>query len=229
MSQLLAVLLAVAPCLFWLDAVLRHDDHEREPWSLVALAVLLGAAAPWLVLWLRPWLEAWAGSAAGARGAALDAFVVTALLEELCKLVALLPLLRHRECDEPIDGVVYGSAVGLGFAACENVLFCGPTGDVALALQRVFTATLLHTVCTGLLGGAFAVAKLDARGVRRGLWVVGGFCVAVALHGGYDLLLAGEQPNVMLALLGVLPVGLGLLFVKLRWARSRSPHFHPPD
>lgn len=222
--MVLAVALAIAPPLFWLWSVLRHDDHEREPWGLVTLAVLLGACSPLGVLWLRPLLEhcfepvsLW-----------LDAFVVTACHEELWKLLALLPLLLLREVDEPLDGGVYGAAVGLGFAACENVFFVHANADAVLALQRGFTATLLHATCSGCLGIALATAKLRRpRGPASWLWPVLGFASVVLLHGCYDLYLTGERPQVWVSLLGVLPAALVLWTVKLRWARRRSPEFHP--
>lgn len=232
----LAILLATAPCLFWLLAVLRHDDHEREPWAMVCAAVAVGACVPWAVLQLRPVLEAWCDPVTPV----VDAFVVTALGEELCKLFVLLPLLWLREVDEPLDGGVYGAAVGLGFAACENVLFVrfvaavdgDPVVDPAtLALQRVFTATLLHAACSGLAGLLLVRTRFHRKlpgGCGRAIaWLVGGFAAVVVLHGAYDLLLSGSRAREVVALLGVLPAALVLLTVKLRWARRRSPAFHP--
>ena len=224
MSTALAILVAVVPCVFWLWTVCRHDDHEREPWGLVVLALALGAAAPFGVLWLRPTLVDWFAPVSPA----VDAFVVTALAEELWKLAALLPLLLWREADEPLDGAVYGAAVGLGFAGCENVFFVGATADAWLALQRAFTATLLHAACTGCLGLAWAEGKLRRFGGGSLAWLAFGLVVAVGLHGLYDLYLTGDRVQALVALLGVLPGGLALLTVKIRWARRRSERFHPP-
>lgn len=223
MSLAFAIGLGVLPCLFWLWTVLRHDDHEREPWGLVVLGLALGAAATLGVVWLRPLLEALLAPLSPAA----DAFVVTALGEELWKLCALLPLLLHREADEPLDGGVYGAAVGLGFAGAENVFFVQQGGDAWLALQRSFTATLMHTACTGCLGIAWAEGKLRRFGAGAVAWLAFGLCAAVGLHGLYDLFLTGDRAQALLSLLGVLPVALVLLAVKVRWARRRSPAFHP--
>ena len=223
MEAVLGIVLAVAPCLFWLWAVVRHDDHEAEPWSLVVLALLLGAVSTQGVLWLQPfWHGLWLPGSA-----VVEAFVATAFAEELWKLLLLLPLLLHHEVDEPLDGAVYGAAVGLGFAALENVLYVERSGDAMLALQRAFTATLLHAACTACLGVAFAEGKLRRCGLRTPLWMAFGLVVAVGLHGLYDLFLTGDRATALVSLLGVLPAALVLLTVKMRWARRRSTEFHP--
>ncbi|HEX5051137.1 MAG TPA: PrsW family glutamic-type intramembrane protease [Planctomycetota bacterium] len=223
MSTVLAITLATAPCLFWLGAVLRHNDNEREPWSLVVLGLGLGATCTLGVLWLRPPLE----NALAPASPFVEAFVVTAFAEEMWKLLALLPLLMLSEVDEPLDGAVYGAAVGLGFAGCENVFFVFDDGDAMLALQRAFTSTLLHAACTGCLGLAWAEGKLRRFGVGTLVWLASGVAIAVGLHGLYDLYLSGDRAQALVSLLGVLPTALVLLSVKMRWARSRSEQFHP--
>tara|TARA_R110002072_G_scaffold46591_10_gene129089 strand:- start:75816 stop:76481 length:666 start_codon:yes stop_codon:yes gene_type:complete len=218
----LALVLATVPCLFWLWSVWRHDDHEREPWGFVVLAVVLGGLSPLAVLWARPIIEHWLAPVSPL----VDAFVVTALAEELWKALFFLPLLVLPELDEPLDGCVYGAAVGLGFAAFENAFFIGASGNAQLAIQRVFTATLMHAACSGCIGLALACAKL------RGLtWLRTGYlgvalAVPVLLHGLYDFYLSGARAHAMISLLLVLPAALALLSVKLRWARRRSSYYH---
>lgn len=225
MDPLLAIPITLAASLFWLWLIARHDDHEREPWYLLALALGLGAASTSGVLWLRPFLEDWLAPLPPW----LDAFVVTAAAEEAWKLLAFLPLLCLRELDEPLDGAVYGAAVGLGFAAMENLHHAEMHDDVVLLLQRASTATLLHAACTGCLGLCFAEGKLRRFGLGTGVWVTIGLAVAVGGHGTYDLFLTGDHAQALVSLLVVLPLAVGLLAMKVHWARSRSHHFHPPS
>lgn len=219
--------LALLPSLVWLWLICRRDAHEREPLWLVAAAFGLGAGATLGVLWLRPTVEtALEHLVGGQLRAAVDAFVVTAMTEEALKLLALAPLCLHRELDEPLDGVVYGAAVALGFAAVENALFAHRAESVGLVLQRAFTATLLHVCCTAGLGFALANAKLPRRRGRPG-WVVAGLMFAVGLHGSYDWFLAGSRGLALVSLLLLLPLGLVVLAGGIRWARARSAWFHP--
>lgn len=223
MDPLLSIPLSLAASLFWLWVIARHDDHEREPWYLVALAMAAGAASTAGVLWLRPLLEGWLLPAP----AWFEVFVVTAAAEEAWKLLAFLPLLMLRELDEPLDGAVYGAAVGLGFAAVENWHYAAQLDDCGLLLQRASTATLLHAATTGCCGLCFAEGKLRRFGLSTGAWVAFGLAIAVGGHGGYDLFLGGERSQALVSLLVVLPLAIGLLAMKVHWARSRSHHFHP--
>jgi protease PrsW len=223
MPTAIAILLAALPSLFWLWLIVRHDDHEREPWLMIALALATGALVTNGVLWTRPLLEEWLAP----MSLAMDAFVVTALAEEAWKLLAFLPFLCSRELDEPLDGAVYGASVGLGFATVENVFYMEQTGDAVCLLQRAATSTLLHAAATGCLGVSCAEGKLRRFGLGTGVWLVAGLTIAIGGHGLYDLFLSGENAQVYVSLLLVLPAALFLLAAKVHWARSRSHHFHP--
>ncbi len=227
MSPWLTIPAGFAPSLLWIWLVFRHDDHEREPVLLVLAALFLGGLSALAVLYVRPLVEAvWSPDVL------LDAFVVTALGEESFKLLAFLPLLWHRELDEPLDGVVYGAAVALGFAGVENALYATWSDSLVVVVQRAFTATLLHAGCTGAVGYALAGTKLDLQRPRRwhkALAHLGLLLAAVLLHGAYDWFLLVEQPSVPMALLVVLPVTLWLFSCVLRWGRSVSGDYHPPQ
>ena len=216
--------LALLPSLFWLWLVVRHDDHEREPLLFVAAALVAGGLSTFGVLWTRPFLE----DGFAPLTPAIDAFVVTALAEEAWKALAFLPFLCSRELDEPLDGAVYGAAVGLGFATMENVFYAEAGGDWALLLQRAGTASLLHAAASGCLGVACAEGKLRRFGLGTGVWLLLGFSIAIGAHGCYDLWLCGADAQGFVSLLVVLPTALVLLALKVRWARRRSHHFHPP-
>lgn len=227
MSPWLSIPVGFAPSFVWLWIVHRRDDHEREPEQLVLLAMLLGGLGALAVLWVRPHIETWLQP-----DLLVDAFVVTALGEELWKVLAFLPLLRHRELDEPLDGVVYGAAVALGFAGVENALYATWHESLGVVVQRAFTSTLLHAGCTACIGYALAGWKLDRRAHRswrRPLLRLLLAAIAVLLHGAYDWFLLVEQPSVVGALLVVLPVVLALAAAVARWARSVSHEYHPPQ
>jgi RsiW-degrading membrane proteinase PrsW (M82 family) len=214
-----------APSLFWLWLVHQRDDHEREPILLVIAAMVLGCGSALIVLWMRPWLETACGL-----DRAVDAFLVTALVEEIAKTLFVLPILLMREVDEPLDGIVYGVAAGLGFAGVENTQFADTSRELGVVLYRAFTSTLLHAGCTGSIGFAIVCGRLRAFGSApraRALLLLLPLC-AVLLHGAYDWCLLGAEPQVRLALMAVLPVSLALLWVKMSWARARSETYHPP-
>ena len=217
-SDLVSWLVGFGPGLLWLWWIHRKDVREPEPLHFVLGTYTLG------VLAALAWLRARAAIDANldwAHEPLLDAFVVTAAGEELVKLLAFLPAFLHDENDEPLDGVVYGTAAGLGFASLENVLFVQMTGSALLGLERAFTALLVHVACSGSLGYWLGCARF-ARGAAR--WRLAGFGLgaAVVCHGLFDVLLAAGDRGALFALLGLLPLLLFALSLQIRLAQSRS-------
>ena len=220
-------LLGFAPGLFWLWFFRRKDDLEPEPKLAVLRVFVLGCLSTGLILLVRPLLESALFPPDSSPSPFVDAYVVTALPEELAKLLALfLGAFLWREFDEPLDGIVYGVAAGLGFASVENVLYLIQTGNPWVVVLRGFTATLGHVAFSGLLGWFLARARFSA-GPRRYLHPFTGLLVAVVLHGTYNLFLTlGNGPG-LLSLLVVLPFGLVFLGLKIRTGRARSRLYHP--
>jgi len=221
------LLLGLLPGLIWLWHFRRQDAWEPEPRSAVARVFALGCASAVLILHLRPRAETLLPLEPGLRLELADAFLVTALLEESAKLLALYAAVRwDREWDEPMDGVVYGAAAGLGFASFENAVYLSFTADPTLLVGRAATSTLAHacfSACAGFLAG---LAKL--RGGRAAVpMFLAGLALATLLHGSYDALLLARPGLGLAALLLVLPASLVLTSLALRWARARSPLYHP--
>jgi RsiW-degrading membrane proteinase PrsW (M82 family) len=221
MGSLTDFLLAFAPAALWIWYVRREDVREPEPRLLVLFAFLNGCGAASLIATLRPRIEHLFPSIPGLPGGLLDAFVVTALPEELVKLSAVcLACLWSREWNEPMDGIVYGVAAGLGFASLENVYFLAQTGEPWLVAGRAFTANLAHAAFTG--GAAFFIglARLHYRGGV--LLALLGVSLAVLFHGAYDLFLFSLPRWNVVSLLFVLPLALVLLGLRIRWAQAQE-------
>jgi protease PrsW len=215
------ILLGAIPAILWLAWIWKKDDRRPEPPALVLRVFVLGGLAALVQAWLRPRVEfALIRDGASLRDHLLDVFVVTAACEEFLKFLAFaLGALATREWDEPLDGIVYGAAAGLGFAAIENAYFLAATGDTAVLWQRGFTATFAHVAFTSGLGFFVGLARLRHLSVAVGATF--GALYAIGCHGAYDHWLArGSTPTP--ALLGTLPLLLLAFALKVRWARARS-------
>ncbi|MFQ5506566.1 MAG: PrsW family glutamic-type intramembrane protease, partial [Planctomycetota bacterium] len=110
------VLLGFAPGLFWLWYFRRKDDFEPEPRLLLVKVFALGGLAALAVYYLGPLLHGVSPELPGGwKGRVLEAFVLTALLEESVKLGAFFfGAWIRSELDEPLDGLIYGTAIGRG-------------------------------------------------------------------------------------------------------------------
>src|SRR5262245_59932824 len=129
------------------------------------------------------------------QGATFQAFVIAALVEEACKLGVVYWLVwRRPEFDERMDGIVYASRAGLGFALVENVMYLlsqqSLQGQIVVWVERALLAVPGHAMWTGMIGALAARRRFDG----RGLGLIGGYLLAVAFHGAYDLSVFVQQP-----------------------------------
>lgn len=226
MTLLYYVLLGFAPGLFWLWYFRRKDDLEPEPRLMLLRVFALGCLAAGLILATRPLYAAIIPDGPHWWSLTVDAFVVTAAFEEGAKLLALLlGAYFHRELDEPLDGIIYGIAAALGFASVENVLYVVAYDSPRIGVMRGFTAVLGHVACTGMMGYFVGRAKFALAGRRPRLFAFG-LLAAVACHGAYDFFLFQRGPIQYVSLVLVLPLGLAILGLEIRWSRALSPQYH---
>jgi RsiW-degrading membrane proteinase PrsW (M82 family) len=168
---LLAVIGGAAPSVFLLTFFYLRDRWQREPMHRVVMAFALGlyamAAARGLAYTVLGFLPAdWLGS--GTEGARLfESLVLAGLIEETSKAVVLFACIYHwDDFDEPLDGVVYGVAVSLGFATLENVFYIAHAHAAVgrgftIVWQRALFAVPAHALFGGAMGYYTGKAKFD--------------------------------------------------------------------
>lgn len=206
--------------LAWLFFVRRFDRAQPEPWWLVLTTFAFGClsvapAAVAEVLWMRAseWLDpslVTMGGAVESLPLALPVFaLVIGLSEEGSKFLGAWSLAYHRhEFDEPVDGIVYGAASALGFAAVENVKYFA-VGRMAPALivVRMFMAVPAH-----LFFGAVWGYALGRKLVVPKTHVLAYLGLAAVAHGAFDAFLSYSS---LTWLAFGLNVGMATLFVVL--------------
>ena len=89
----------------------------------------------------------------------IGSFLVPALVEEGLKFSVLYYVVyKMREFNEPMDGIVYGVTVSLGFATLENiyyVFFAGFDDPLGVAYLRAFSAVPAHALFGVFMGYYF--------------------------------------------------------------------------
>jgi RsiW-degrading membrane proteinase PrsW (M82 family) len=189
----------VIPAIIAMWLVDRLDAKRPEPASTRRLIVFFGMLSVIPALILEVGISRLIGGQLEPQltyqGASFQAFVVAAAVEEACKILMVYWVVwRKPEFDERMDGIVYASRAGLGFALVENVMYLlnqhSLQGQIIVWVERALLAVPGHAMWTGMIGAMAARRRFD----RTGLGLIGGYLLAVAFHGAYDLSVFVQQP-----------------------------------
>jgi RsiW-degrading membrane proteinase PrsW (M82 family) len=137
---------------------------------------------------------------------------IAGIVEEGIKgLILLFIYLRFRdEFHDPVDGVVFGALIGLGFAMTEDISYffrgldSGVFGLLLTLFLRLVLGWMNHSVFTAITGLALGFARMGPQGPRRWLIPLAGYAVAAGLHNTFNFsatLLERIVPDNLLGLL----------------------------
>jgi len=204
----IAIAGGVLPSLVWLWFWLRQDADcsDPEPAGFVALSFAAGMAIVYAVLPVEkfilsslPSLVPLFGSLVAKLG--LIPFtgetiqvILWALVEEIAKYATVFFVAFHaRRLAEPVDAVIYLVTAALGFAAMENTLYLlkglAEAGSLQIIIDsnlRFIGATIVHTVCSGVVGVALAFSFYGTR-ITKGISATIGLVLATLLHAYFNL------------------------------------------
>ena len=158
MQQALLILPVVVPIVFWAAYHYHKDRHLPEPALNLLLCFCLGLLSAGLsklgYIGLEPLGLRYDAVALGEDnpwGLLAYATLVIGPVEELAKLLPfLLIVIRLKAFDEPLDGIIYASFIGLGYAAAENVYYLEYLTLDRIDRSRLRRAGRTHNFCIDL-------------------------------------------------------------------------------
>ena len=218
------LLLAIAPAVFWLWYFYQKDRYEPEPLTWILIIYLFGIAVTIPVALVE-----------GVAGIFLSEFLITVLIaptvEEVGKfLVVRRTVYETSEFDEPVDGIIYAAAVGLGFATLENVIyvFAALGTSIEFAIQTGLIRALIsvpgHVLFSAMWGYSLGRAKFLPED-RRFNVIFWGLLLAIASHAFFNLLLYDTIGFAVLVLV-VIPI-LWISFQRRVTESLRNSIFRP--
>ena len=142
-------------------------------------------------------------------------FLGPAWTEEILKFLVLYAIvLRRSEFNEPMDGIVYGVVVSLGFATYENydyVFRLAETWDIApsqLAIWRSYSAVPMHGLNGCIMGFYFGMYAFTA----KKKYLLLSLMLPYLFHGMYNYI--GNPLH--LSIIGIMTVFTFILHQKLK-------------
>ena len=154
--------------------------------------------------------------------------VAAPVIEELGKglfLVAVV-IFRHAELHGPLDGIIYGALVGIGFAFVEDIVYylqSLQSGQLGVTFfLRGIMGPFAHPLFTATTGLAIGIAVSTRRPGVRILAPILGFLAAVVMHGIWNGSTFWGGNGFLFAYGAIfLPLLVVILAVAV-WARSRE-------
>ncbi len=197
----LVPLLIVMPVLLWIDRI------EPEPWSSKIHTFLWGAFVAGTISVIVN------TTVAIGFGDAVAAVASAPIIEEITKGLAVVWMVRRKEVDGPMDGIVYAGWSALGFAMIENMNFFqfALQDDmlVEVFVGRALFTPFAHPLFTMWTGLAIGLAVRSRSSIWSGVW---GLVLAMVLHAAWNGSLTLSEANDG----GVVIIGVAiLLFVGL--------------
>lgn len=226
----LAVIASTLVVMGYLVTIWWLDRYEREPIWVIILTFMWGAlGGTCLAVALSAGPQAGLIALLGKDiGVALTTVAVAPLVEEFTKGLVFLPLLLLRQIDTETDGLIYGAAAGLGFAAVENLLYYAAAGDAIYQtiIVRTLFSSIVHCVASALVG--IGVGWAAHRGFSSTWAVLLGFLCAVVTHGTWNGLAVlterSGQGMFLLLSCGLLAAAGAMMFVLTQWMLVREHH-----
>jgi RsiW-degrading membrane proteinase PrsW (M82 family) len=217
----LAIMPSLAIC-YW---IYLQDRYEKEPFSLLFKAFVVGCASTIPAMLLQIQFQDWQNEDS-LLATAIFAFAIVGLTEELSKFVLMRFFIYPLdEFNEPMDGIVYAVMVSMGFATVENLMYVfgeNNDGSISTAIGRAFTAVPAHAAFAVLMGSYMGLAKFVPE--RRNFYMFTGLGLAVFFHGLYDFFLLQKVYEGLGALaIGALVWGISAARYLIRFGQELSP------
>ncbi|WP_246490613.1 PrsW family intramembrane metalloprotease [Brevibacterium oceani] len=209
--------------------VLWLDRWKPQPKLLLGICLLWGAVAAVILTLVFSFFTDLALYMVGINGVpnVLGAIFQAPPVEESTKTVLLvvIVLAARRYFEGPLDGLVYGSLIGAGFAFTENILYLGQSwndgelGGLAVTFaMRCLGSPLLHIAFSTCAGVSIGFAARKWPWWATALMWLPGLIVGILLHGFWNgsMTLLGVLGQLTRDVMGgMLPQIIGLILLSI--------------
>jgi RsiW-degrading membrane proteinase PrsW (M82 family) len=189
---------AFLPSVFYIIWIRNTERYEREPWGVIAKTFIWGAVFGVIIAVVFSYALIIIFGIAF-RGPIYESIsenstywtlflvcVIAPIAEEAAKGLGVFS--AGADLDEVEDGLIYGSSVGLGFAATENLLYGyialqeGVSLFIATIIVRSISSALLHASATSATGYGIGKKKI----LGAGHYILPYYLLAVLMHGTFN-------------------------------------------
>jgi RsiW-degrading membrane proteinase PrsW (M82 family) len=206
---LIKVAVSLTPVFLFLALLVVLDSYKLVRTLSVIRAILIGCVAALASLPLNYWLL----QNLAIENEVFSQFVVP-IVEEVIKSAYLFYLIRTKKVGFMVDAVIYGFAIGAGFAFVENIyyLLTLESSNILLWIVRGFGTAALHGATTAVLG-ILSKSLSDRRQSDTLMIFMPGLLAAIGIHMAFNNFIIPPVPTTIIMLI-ILPILLVFIFVR---------------
>ena len=188
--------LSILPVVVLMLFIYRQDKYQREPVKSLMKAFIGGMIAIPLDLLLVSLLNmVWYSNTVF-----YSAFLEAGIPEEMSKfLIFMIFIWRDKNFDEYMDGIVYATFIGLGFACVENIMYVFSAASesymsgIGTGIVRALLSVPGHFLFGVVLGYFLSLAKFSKTKKQRWTFIISGWLLAATCHGLFDWMLMASD------------------------------------
>ena len=161
-----------------------RSDKFPEPTNLIIKTFLVGIFLCWPAGFLNSFVFILEDSLGFT-----DMSFLAGFTEEPLKFLAFMLFIKANiEFDEPMDAIVYGTIISLGFATYENIeyvyLYNEEFSSLYIAILRAISAIPLHACCGVIMG--YYIGLYTFKGLNK--HIIQAFLIPILIHALYNFL-----------------------------------------
>ena len=186
------LVLAIAPVATIILWIYLKDKYDKEPVITLSKFFILGILVSVLAIYVEELLIK-LNTFSKIGYMIYISFIVAGLTEEGLKALILIPnLLREKNFNEKLDGIIYSVFLSLGFATVENIiyiLFEDPTSVFQVSIIRAIISIPAHMMFAIIMGYYISKYKFNSSKSKPKTYLIMSIRVPILLHGIFDFIL----------------------------------------
>lgn len=186
------LVLAIAPVATIILWIYLKDKYDKEPVITLSKFFILGILVSALAIYVEELLIK-LNTFSKIGYMIYISFIVAGLTEEGLKALILIPnLVREKNFNEKLDGIIYSVFLSLGFATVENIiyiLFEDPTSVFQVSIIRAIISIPAHMMFAIIMGYYISKYKFNSSKYKPKTYLIISIIVPILLHGIFDFIL----------------------------------------
>ena len=185
------LILAIAPVITIVLWIYLKDKYDKEPIHILTKFFTFGVLISVLAIYIEEWFIK-----INIFSESMDifymSFIVAGLVEEGLKSLILIPnLLKEKNFNEKLDGIIYSVFLSLGFATVENIIYMlyeDPTSAFEVGVIRSIISVPAHMMFGVIMGYYISKYKFTDCKYKKGNLILA-IILPILLHGVFDFIL----------------------------------------